>query len=72
LEILFLALAGSSERPSRTVVTLRLAEDLVAAEIDARAGTPVFGDRTPTRIADIDATFGVALHMHQPRTRLMA
>jgi hypothetical protein len=41
-------------------------EALVAAAVKAGRRAPVYLGQTPIDINDIDAAFGVALHMHQP------
>ncbi|MEN3308558.1 MAG: hypothetical protein V7603_4760 [Micromonosporaceae bacterium] len=41
-------------------------EVLIREAVRAGRGAPVFGDRTPVRLADIDAACAIALHMHQP------
>jgi glycosyl hydrolase family 57 len=41
-------------------------EPLVSAAVEAGRSTPVYAGRSPIRLADIDAAFAVALHMHQP------
>ena len=41
-------------------------ESLVSAAVETGRSAPVYAGRSPIRLADIDAAFAVALHMHQP------
>ena len=41
-------------------------ESVVRDAVRAGGQQPVFADRTPTHLADIDSAFAIALHMHQP------
>ena len=41
-------------------------ESVVSAAVEAGHATPVFADRSPIRLADIESAFAIALHMHQP------